>query len=97
MASLFNSLGCSSTRDSTKKFFVHKKDCQSLNGMIDLSKYQPAYNIKIIFYLQYSFMNSQKVIQHTITKYPRRVLIVMQRYPKYIKHIVLVAHNNALQ
>ena len=42
-------------------------------------------------------MNSQKLIQHTITKYPRRVLIVMQRYLEYIKHIVLVAHNNALQ
>ena len=41
-------------------------------------------------------MNSQKVIQHTITKLKQRV-IVMQRYPEYIKHIILVAHNNALQ
>ena len=30
-------------------FFVHKIDCQSLNGVIDLSTYQPIYNIKIIF------------------------------------------------
>ena len=97
MTSLFNPLGCSSTRDSTKKFFVHKKDCQSLNGVIDLSTYQPVYNIKIIFMSTNSFMNSQKVIQHTVTNYPRRFLIVMQRYPEYIKHILLVAHSNALQ
>ena len=54
------------------KSFVHKKDYQSLNGMIDLSTYQPVYNIKIIYdiytlkltqqysNLQYSFMISQK-------------------------------------
>ena len=30
-------------------------------------------------------------------QYPRRVLIYQQRYLEYIKHIVLISHNNALQ
>ena len=60
MASLFNPLGCSSTRDSTDHlFFVHKKDSQSLNGVIDLSTYQPVYNIKIIF-MSTIFLHEQR-------------------------------------
>ena len=59
MASLFNPLGCSSRRDSTKKFFVHKKDCQSLNGVIDLFTYQPVYNIKIIFMYNIPTLNTR--------------------------------------
>ena len=40
---------CLHLQEIQLKSFVHKKDCHSLNGMIDLSTYQPVYNIKIIF------------------------------------------------
>ena len=70
MASLFNPLGCSSRRDLSKKFFVHKKDCQSLNGVIDLSTYQHVYNIKIIFmctiFLQGQPKNTEKIQSQNI-------------------------------
>ena len=40
---------CLHIQEIQLKSFVHKKVCQSLNGMINLSTYQPVYNIKIIF------------------------------------------------
>ena len=57
------------------KSFVHKKDYQSLNGMIDLSTYQPVYNIKIISMSTIFLHDRQKVIQNNAIQYPRRVLI----------------------
>ena len=59
MASLFNPLGCF-RRNSTKKFFVQKNDCKSLNGMIELSTYRPIYNIKIIFMCTIFFYEQPK-------------------------------------
>ena len=42
------------------KSFVYKKDCHSLNGMIDLSIYQHVYNIKIIFMSTIFFYDQPK-------------------------------------
>ena len=66
---------CLHIQEIQLKSFVCKKDYHSLKGMIDLSTYQPVYNIKIIYDIytlkltqqyscvQYSVMISQKIIQ----------------------------------